>query len=331
MQRNLWIWIRFTLLMFLATALPACVSVSFRESVDEFGRLTNVAIVQQSDNLVRISNEEEERIRKELAEQRVDLRLSADCAARLASPETAADPAPCALVRADQKELERPPKFENILALSDGIRSYADSLVVLAGDNKQDRTDFAGAVTGLGTSLGGLDAAIRKAKGEPESTAGPKIGAIAGLIAESGNLYFAYRRTAALKRIIIKADPLLQEATSLLGGTDSQIDLYDNARLANRLLAARKKATDLAASNAEPRTLRLAQDELFNLVAVYNAQTARQDRLRDIGAAHAKLAVAARRGASPQELKEAIEALIHLAGTIHATAKATKPNGAPPQ
>ncbi|HEY0044082.1 MAG TPA: hypothetical protein VGB62_05985, partial [Allosphingosinicella sp.] len=72
---------------------------------------------------------------------------------------------------------------------------------------------------------------------------------------------------------------------------------------------------------------RAAQDKLFATLAQYNAQGADTLRFQAIGAAHAKLAQAARKGASAQEMAAAIEAIIHLAGTADATVNAFKDDG----
>jgi hypothetical protein len=317
-----------------AAMLAGCVNPAFRESVGEYGALTKASAAQQNGRVAAVAADEAERIRADLAARRVDLRLSADCAAALAEANAvlAADPgaqAPtCSLVERGGKPVEQAPGFANIIALTGALADYSDTLILLAADSSADEAAFGQSVTSLGNALGGLDSAVRQATGAPAGAAGPEIGAVATLMAETGSLYLEQRRGRALKEIVIRADPLVQQAANLLSGVDDRLQLYYRADLARTMLNAQNAASAVVASpTSSEADIRTAQDALFAAVAQYNAQGADTLRFKAIGAAHAKLAQAARKGASAQEMAAAIEAIIHLAGTADATVNALKPAG----
>jgi len=300
----------------LALVTGGCVSPAFRQSVGQFGTLTKAAAADQSQRLGTIVANEQERIRAERAAGHVDLRLDPACAeAVTADPATPA--ARCGLVRADGQPLEEPLAVDHVLALGTALTGYADSLIALAADPGQDRQTFATSVSGLGSALGKLDGAVRQVADAPAGHDQGRIGAVATVIGEAGGLYFAYRRAHVLKRIVTEADPIVQQAVDLLAGVQGRIGLYDRARLFARVQAAQARATQLAHNGASAADLRTAQNQLYDQLATFNRYGADIASFRAIGEAHHKLALAARRGASPAELAAAIEAIIHLAGTIH--------------
>ncbi|HEY0085488.1 MAG TPA: hypothetical protein VGB65_06220 [Allosphingosinicella sp.] len=304
-----------------AALLGGCVNPAFRESISEYGALTKAAAAQQNARVATVAAEEEERIRSGFAENRVDLRLKPDCAARLLTDPAGGGAAPvCTLVGVGGTEIEQAPGFANILALTDALSDYADNLIVLAADSTSDRAAFSQALQALGTSVGNLDGAVRAAAKAPPRQDGAKIGAVATLLADAGNLYFAQRRAAALKRIVIASDPVVQEATALLSGVDDRLQLYYRAELASALLSAQANASMVAGTpTSSTQDVRTAQDALFQALAAYNNQGADTLRYKAIGEAHAKLAAAARRGASPAELRDAISAVVQLAATAGTT------------
>jgi hypothetical protein len=307
-------------------ALSACVNPAFRQSIGEYGTLTKAAAAQQNARVTQIAAEEAERIRTDLAARRVDLRLKPECAARLLGDPSGGGAAPaCGLVEVGGKPIAQAPGFANVIALTGALSDYSDQLIALAADSTQDQAAFAQSVTALGTAVGGLDGAVRTATGAKAGTDSPRIDAVAGLLAETGSLYLAQRRAAVLKRIVIASDPVIQAATRLLSGADERVQLYYRSELAGALLQAQDHASAVAHDPASSvADVRAAQDALFAQVDAYNAQGADTLRFQAIGEAHAKLAQAARAGASPAEMKAAIEAIVHLAGTADSTLKALK-------
>lgn len=297
-----------------AAMLSACINPAFRDSVGEYGTLTKAAAAQQNARVAAVAADEEERIRAGLAESRADLRLDG------CDPDGAGDPdgAPseCRLVLRGGAAIEEAPSFANIAALTGALSGYADNLILLAADPKDDQLKFSQSMSGLATSLGELDGAVRKAAGDGPGNAAPKLDAIASLIAQGGNLYFAQRRAAALKRIVVSADPLVQSATRLLSGVDGQLLSYYRNDLYKSVQAAQGNATRLANTpGAGTQDIRAAQDALFAKVAAYKALGSDTLRFKAIGEAHGSLAAAARRGASAGEMEAAIEAVLQLAGT----------------
>ena len=308
-----------------ALLLSACVNPAFRQSVGEYGALTRAAAAQQNARVAAIAADEAERIRADLAARRVDLRLKPDCAARLLTDPASGPAAVCSLVEVGGKPIEQAPGFANIVALTDALSDYADQLIALAADSTQDREAFAQSVTGLGSAVGALDGAVRSATGSAAGHDAPRIEAVAAVLAEAGSLYLAQRRAAALKRIVIAADPIVQSATGLLSGADDRVQLYYRAELAGALLKAQDHASAVAHDpGSSVADVRAAQDALFAQLAAYNGQGADTLRFRAIGEAHAKLAQAARAGASAAELEAAIAAIVDLAGTAGAAVKALK-------
>jgi hypothetical protein len=306
-----------------------CISPAFRDSVGQFGTVTKTTVTAQGQQLAAISATEQERIRAQLAANRVDLVLAPSCAETLAPNDTgtADPPAPvCTLARADGTALTDAPRYEHILALGAALSAYADSLIALAADSSQDQKAFAGSLSALATSLGGLDGAIQRVTGGDRAASQPQLNAVATLVAEAGNLYFAYERSRVLKRIIIAGDPTVQRAVDLLTGADAGIDLYNRNALLLHLRATANNARRLAANPGTSATaMRAAQDALFAEVATYNRYAAGVQRFRAIGAAHTQLVRAARANASAADLAAAIQAIIHLAGTAHDTVTTLTP------
>lgn len=300
----------------LALACSACTSAAFRQSAGQFGTLTKAGVAAQNQRLAAIVADDQERIRAELAAGHVDLRLDPACAETVTSQETG-PVAPCRLVRADGQPLEAPLSVDNVVALSAALTDYADSLIALAADSTQDQAAFVTSINGLGTSLGRLDGEVRKAAGAAAGNDRAQIGAVATVVAEAGNLYFAYRRSHALRRIVTAGDPIVQRAVAILVRVQLRVRQYDRSALFAQVQAAQGRASQLANTGAAAADLRAAQNQLYDRLAAYNGAGAEVARFVAIGEAHAALAQAARAGASPEQVAAAIEAILHLAGTIH--------------
>jgi hypothetical protein len=309
-----------------ALLLSACVNPAFRDSIGEYGALTKAAAAQQNARAAAVAADEEERLRTELAEGRADLRL--DNCEPDAEGVAEGTPPRCSLVLKGGLPIEEAPSFANVAALTGALSSYADNLIALAADPEGDQKSFSESVSGLATSLGGLDGAVRKAAGAGPGQAAPKLDAIAALVAQGGNMYFAQRRAAALKRIVIAADPVVQSAARMLSGVDGALLSYYRNDLYKSVQAAQGQASKLvSAPEATTEEIRAAQDALFAKVAAYNALGSDTLRFQAIGEAHGKLAAAARRGASAGEMKAAIEAVLALAGTADAAFVAVREKG----
>lgn len=309
-----------------ALLLGGCTVDRYRGAAAQFGELTSAATAEHSRRLSEVVAAEDEHFRQGLADNRVSLRWQG-CAALMALPEDGAappDPRQCRLMVLDNGTLRPlPPKIElsSILALDAALDSYAQSLVLLASDTTADNQRFANSLGSLATSLGDLDGAIRKARGQSAGNSTPKLQAIAGLVAQVGNLYLNGKRAAALKRIIIEGDPLVKEAVGLLAETDSHLKLYEQSGAYDMLREAQVEA-DAAVSTGDPAQIRPAQDRLFLAVDTYRNTFSDHERFAAIGKAHDKLVAAAHKGASLKELEAAIESLITLAGTLQATTTA---------
>lgn len=306
---------RRTLLLAAALAMAGCTSPAFRQSVGQFGTLTKAAVTAQNARLAGIVADDTERIRAQRAAGRVDLQLDPACAATLAAdPGTPA--AICRLTGPGGAALEEPLSVNNVLALGAALNGYADSLIALAADSTQDQQAFSTSVNGLATSLGKLEGEVRLAAGSTGNVRA-QIGAVASVVAEAGGLYFAARRSLVLRRMVRDADPIVQRAVGLLVGVQDRVALYDRAGLFQQLVTAQRNASRLANTGASAADLRTAQNQLYVRLQAYNNYGADLARFRAIGAAHAKLAEAARAGASPEQMAAAIEAILDLAATVH--------------
>lgn len=322
-------------LLATALALSGCSTGRFTQAAGEFGTQTRTAAQLQNQRLVAVAADEKERFRQGLADAAADLRI-ADCARTLAAGVPDAQEAAEKPVRRCRVVLrsgpgqfgELPPdtRFDNITALNTALVNYAEGLERLAADATKDKEAFTGSVVRLATSLGGLDGAVRKVAENGKDDAGAatdkaRLSAIGTLVAKAGNLYFAARRQAALKEIIIAGDPLVQRATAILGDADSQLDLYDRVPLYAAVIEAQQQA-DAARSGGDAAAIRKAQDRLFAAVEAFNGYRLDRSRFAAIAAAHARLVEAARSGASAAELQQAIVAVLDLASTIGETRNA---------
>ena len=313
--------------LFAVLALSGCVNPAFRESIGQYGQITKATVEQQNERLSGIAADEQARIRADLIARRVDLRLDETCARLLAAAVVPAGEAAegdqgqvteCTLREQGGEAVELAPRFEHILSLTAALSDYADSLILLAADATEDKAAFTTSVNQLGTSLGALDGAVRTALGEGQGNDAAHIGAVAGLVAQAGGLYFEQRRASALKAIIIDADPVVQRATEVLADADDALGFYYQAGLAQALLKARRDATETVhRADASDEEVAAAYDDLLEALEAYNRYGEDIHTFQAIGAAHAKLAQAARKGASAQELQAAIEAIIDLAASAH--------------
>ncbi|MCJ2189171.1 hypothetical protein [Novosphingobium beihaiensis] len=307
-----------------------CVSGRFTQAAGQFGTLTKIAADQQNERLAAVEADELERYRQNLVTQKYDLQLQ-DCAAIIAGAPPAALKAQAggnltchiAVKKAPgvYEALPATTNFGHISALNHALVKYADGLEKLASDATSDQQTFTGSVTALATSVGNLQGAITKATGKESDVTGGKIDAVGNLVAKAGNLYFAARRQAVLKRIIVESAPLVQRATDILGDTGTSLDVYGRVPLYMALIDA-QTAWDAAYFKGDPKAIRSAQDALFEAVNQYNAYQSERMRFTAIGIAHAKLVKAANAGASASELQAAIVSLLDLAKTISETENA---------
>lgn len=305
---------RLCLSLILPILLSGCASSGFRSSVAEFGILTEATAAAQRSSLQIIIEDEQERIAAALAKDRVELVLARpDCL-----PPSAMGKPPCTVARRDRKPLETAASFSHILALGSSLEDYAANLVLLSSDASRDKEDFKNALAGAANSLASLDTAVRKAaKVESKPNVEQRLGGAAAIAASIGNLYFEHRRAKALKSIITKADPVVQEAAGLLQHAYSMDQLYKQAGLLRGVQAAQVEVRRVAANRATTDgEMRRVQQNLFLLVDEFNEAAKGADRFDAVGHAHAELAKAAQNGASKEDLLLVAQSLFALAQTV---------------
>jgi hypothetical protein len=313
----------------IAVVLSGCVSDPFRQSVTLFGSATSASVTAEDARLVAVGAEEDARIRAALAATPTDLRIDAGCAATLALQTSGIGsgtaPIQCFLTDTHGSRIATAADFGHIRALGTALTHYSDMLIQLAADSSADEATFSTAVLNLGSAVGNMDDAVRAASGAPAATGHDALNGVAGVVASAGKLFLSAARGRALRRIIVATDPVVQRASVLLAQTDDRLRLYDLSGLAPDLLAAQGAVSDTIGRHGSTADIRAAQDTLYAKLAAYNQAAAQPGRYAAIGAAHAKLAVAARRGATLSEMAAAIEAVLDLAGQVGVLAK---PQGA---
>ncbi|NJM50899.1 MAG: hypothetical protein HC843_08465 [Sphingomonadales bacterium] len=299
----------------LSLLLGGCAtSDAFRSSVSEFGALTSTATATQNASLNIIIADEEERLAAQLAASRAELLLSVpDCL-----PPDAGGTPPCKLIRRDGKPLEEAARFAHIIALGEALEDYAANLELLASDAAEDKAAFKDAVGNAASSLAGLDSAIRDAaKIEKDDNVETKLGAVGSIAASLGILFLETKRAAALKAMIIKADPLVQQASAQLQTAYSIDRLYKQTGLLRTVQAKQNAARGITSDPASSTSdVRAAQTELFEIVKEFNEAAKGENRFAAIGRAHGDLARAAQAGASKKNLLAAAKSLFELAQLI---------------
>lgn len=300
--------------LLLVTFVTGCAGSTYRTAVAEFGQSTRVAVDQQSSSLRSIIDAENQLIRTELAENRVDLILSGDCIASVLRQE---EP-DCAIQRNDGNELRAAPKFAHILALGEALASYSENIGALAADSTEDRAAFKEALVAAAGATSKLDGALRtslKIEGKP--LPGEKLGIIAGIVADIGGLLLEKQRVDALKRIIITADPTVQDSVEFLMAAYQAEQTYN---LSDRTRELKKAQDDLRIVNANTASTleqRLAaQAKFIELAENYIGLATAADRFERIGKAHAALRVAAEKSATREDLLAGIKAVLAVAQSV---------------
>jgi hypothetical protein len=297
----------------LALSLSACVGSTFTNSVSKFSEVTRDSVERQSDALETIASDERERVATELAEDQVVLRVPAACLAQAIDPDAPA----CVVERFDGQPLEQPSEFRHILALGDALVEYSDNLALLSSDSSEDRANFKRALIEAASAASGLDGALREALHAEGQTVDPsKASALASIVGDLGGLYLQHRRTRALKSIIVETDPVVQRAAALLAEAHSMERLYDYPGL---VADVRRKSTALRrlqANGGSQADWRQAQDELFAAVGTLNRTTQAPNIMAAIGKAHGGLRQAAESGATAEDMKAAVAAILEVAESV---------------
>ncbi|HMG48680.1 MAG TPA: hypothetical protein VK614_14625 [Allosphingosinicella sp.] len=308
----------------IALAVSGCVSPAFRESVGSFGAATKAAVTAQRQEIASLQVREQAEQREALVTGWTVLELTDGCAEMLRNTvppgETPPEAPQCALTRHGSTEALQAYGYRNIVALDDALSAYADSLIALAADNTASQAAFAGSLTSLATSASNLNDAIRQASGQAEAALGPKLTAIAGLVGELGNLYFAHERNRVLRKVIREGEPIIRRAIEVLAQTAAVIAREQRTALGLDNLQGR--ASDLALGRRDQAELRRAQQQLFVAVDSFNRLGANKHLFDEMATAHRTLVQAARQGASAADIQAAFDAIIHLATTAHNTVTA---------
>lgn len=305
--------------LLVSLALTACASDGFRTAVANFATTTEAVtaqqIVLQQQQFERRAND----IAEELANQRVELVLSDGCAPL--STDTNVNQ--CVVKRRDGKHLESPYSAVHLTNLRIALGKYTSNLALLAAGAADSDAAFRKQVDSFATSLGGLSGAVESATG----TTPPKekdYTFAANIVAEIGSLYFEYQRVKALKKIIVKTNPVVQAATGYLAQTDFiLVDATNFAMLANLSAAeeeVKKLTNDPKATTAK---IRKAQLDLIAKTEAYRLDFRDPEKSKlaftELANAHDKLAKAAE---SPWSNKEDLRAAFQR---IFAAAKSIQP------
>ncbi|MDA8747397.1 hypothetical protein N9M66_04225 [Litoreibacter sp.] len=201
----------------------ACSAPEYRGSVIKFGEATQAAANAQTTRLNALSDRQISEIRGELAQDRVILAYSPECALLAVPGSKIKD---CVVVRRDGQPITQPEKFTSIVALNKAMGEYGVSLAALAADATGDAAAFSKSLTDLATSVDGLGAALDGSdSGKTENA--PKLQAAAKGLGGLGNVLFASSRVSKLREIISETDPQIQEATLLLAFASEALTLSE--------------------------------------------------------------------------------------------------------
>ena len=297
--------------------LAGCAAPEYRASVLQFGEATEVAAAAQTKRFENQTDDQLAAIRGQLAENRVILSYSPECA-KLALP--GSDIGACVVVRRDGQELAQSERFTSIEALNKAVSDYGSSLSALAADVKEDSAAFSKSLTELATSVDGLNAALAGSETRTTDNA-PRLQASANIIGGVGNAIFAGSRVAKLREIISRADPSIQEATQLLSRASEALTLNEVSRSIQRVERAETKLERAVQKGANTATIAKLQGQIFSEVDALRRTAAVKDTYVLIGEAHAILAEASRFQASFPESRASILELVALAKLLSAETK----------
>lgn len=306
------------LLVGILLCVGACSGSEFNASVRSFGEATERASSLQSDRLGDLNDRERSQIRMNLAETRVELRVTGECSA-LVIPGSGASPGDCKIVQLGGSEIPSPQRFSSIEALGKAVGDYGAALAALAGSASEDAGAFQASLLDLAGTVDGLDAALNT-QAAPRATAASQeaqatiLGAVAGAATE-------YQRARVLREIIVGVDPILQDAVqSLTQASDllytSEMNLLDRA-----VSQAQTELSVAIGRGANTNQIARLQSALFRAVEELKAGAATRNSFADIGKAHGALAKAAADGVNRDDMDDAIKATIDLIKTVETASK----------
>ena len=301
--------------------LSACVNPEFMATVDGFADTTASAVATQNQRLASI----DAHVREDLASNRVKLVQSGGCAL-LGIP--GSDPRACVIQRRDGKEIPHTRAYRNIAALNKGVVGYASSLKTLASDQAEDvaahsaaLANLSGALNQLRDDIAGMEqrdpaSASANASANADANAGPGTGLV--VLQELTALYFDHQRTKALKRIIIAANPVFQDAMRLMSANNEVIGSTKAAYYVDILDETKKDLANAVNRRAPREVIGKLQDRMFQTAAAARSSAAFKDIFPKIAAAHAELAKSAASQADRAALNAAINKISDAVKTIQA-------------
>lgn len=301
--------------------LAGCASGKLAGAVPAFGTATSAAVKVQQEQLVAFTNQEAERIKQDLARDRVALGYSDGCG-RLTDPRAKAED--CYLVGTTGTAIETPFVASNVVALGNALVAYADALGQLAADSRKDADAFSKSLTDLAASVGGLNGAVSKVTSVSKISPA-QLGAVASIVGKVGNLYFEHQRATALRRIIVASDPFVQEATAVLAAADEALRRNSTAQAFIRLEVASNALEESIEAGQGAQALRPKQDAVFTEFAALRQRAAMRNGFVLLGDTHHDLAAVARSGASFEEMAAYAMRLAETAKAIAQSAETLKP------
>lgn len=299
------------------TLMSACSAPEYRGSVIKFGEATQAAADAQTTRLNSLTDRQISDIRGGLAEGRVILAYSSECAS-LAVP--GSEIKDCVVVRRDGQPIAQPETFTSIVSLNKAMGEYGASLALLAADASDDAAAFSKSLTDLAASVDSLDAALDGSDaGETENA--PKLQAAATGLGGVGNALFASSRVSTLREIISETDPQIQEATRLLAFASEALALSEVSASLKKIERTRSELQTAIVSGVSTQDVAKLQSRLFSEVEELKRLAATRDTYTAIGESHAELAKASQSGSSLEDLKASI---FELAGLVELLSTASE-------
>lgn len=314
----------------LAAALlcGACTSKNLASSVAAFDQSVATAVDLHNKQLDRVVSLHDTALREQLAAENAQL-ITTGCDALLIaySPALAAE---CVIVKDIGDRAEpidaNPVRVDRLKALASALARYAASLALLAGDFKKDEKAFSDAVGSLAANIGNLQGQIERAGGAAVVDK-KSLGALAGLAAEAGKLYFEHRRWKVLRETIAAAHPLVVGATEILSEADSAARTAILAQtVAGNLNDAELNMAQVARGSPSASQVKAAQKKVFDAHREYLQAASLLSSFGGVREAHEAMLNATQSGLDTEDLITLAEKLTALAGKVDAAIEAFDEN-----
>jgi hypothetical protein len=305
---------RFPTILSVALAVSGCSQPEYRASASKFGEATQLATNAQQARFQTLSDTETTAIRQEMAQSRVLLRASVGCATLFVP---GADANACFVETSDGAQMPQANSFPNIMQLNGAFSAYGKQLAGVAANSDEDAAAFSASLIELAASADELNAALTRST-TPDANVErlDRSATVVGLVLSAAE---GASRTAKLRRIIVAADPSVQQVAMQLNAASEAVL---SAEIQQAFSDVETAQTDLQTSVARGRptaTIAAKQATLIQRVDTLRRISAVNGSFAQLAQTHTALADAARSGISDNDFETSILELITLIKTLRET------------